>query len=108
MEEKNMDSITVVYKVNSVGALRCAKVVNAIVSDVKGLEGWTLAGYDQTTYTTYRDSNGWCTVTIFPKENGHEYYIVMKRDERRHRCTSLSILAGDDGCYVATTYTWVI
>lgn len=103
-----MDSITVVYDANSIGAMRCAKVVDAIVSDVKGLESWTSAGSDYKSYTTYRDSNGWCMVTILPKENGHEYYTVMKRDERRHRCTSLDILVGDDGRYVATTYTWVV
>ena len=103
-----MDSITVVYKAGSIGAMRCAKVVDAIVSDVKGLESWTSAGCDYKSYTTYRDTNGWCMVTIFPKENGKQYYTVMKRDEKRHRVTSLAILFGDDGRHVATAYTWKV
>lgn len=101
-----MDSIFAVYKAGSVGAKRCEAIVNAIVSDIAGLEYEECEKYGFKEYTTYSDCDGWLMVIVHSKKNGTQGYYVMRHDEKRHRTTSLDIHIADSGEHFATAYTW--
>jgi len=103
-----MKVISNAYGTGTVGALRCEKIVKAILSDIKGVEPEVSEEYGFEAYETYNDANGWLMVTIHPKKNGMQDYFIMRRDNKRHRATSLDVILHDDGRHWASTYTWEV
>jgi len=100
--------ISEVYDKGSVGAKRCEAIVNAIVSDIAGLEPEASEEHGFKEYQTYSDRDGWLTVTTFPKKDGRRAYFVMRRDNKCHRATSLDIYIADNGRHSAIAYTWEV
>lgn len=94
------------YGAGSVGAMRCEKVVNAILSDIKGVPVDLYVPRELRSYTMYNDADGWMDVTIHAKKKGGRLYSVMRRDNKRHKVTMLDVRINDDGQHFATTHTW--
>ena len=103
-------SILAIYKVNSVGALRCEAIVNAILEGVADVTPKVCEEYGFKTYEFDLEDNGWVTITVFPetKTRDHILYSIMKHDNVRPRVSSLDIGIYDNGRHSASAYSWTI
>lgn len=97
-----------VYEEGSVGAVRCEKIVNAILSDIKGERVYNHVPRKFKSYITYSDVNGWLEVTVYAKNDGGRLYTVMRQDNKRGKVTVLDIRIKDNGRHFASTHTWDI
>lgn len=103
-------SFSKLYSANSTGAARCEKIANAILSDIKGMP---IAYYDPRvfkSYMMYCDSNGWLDVTVYAKKHKSDDRLitVMRRDNKRKKCTVLDVRICADGRHLLRTHTWDI
>lgn len=101
-----MGFVSEVCKVNSVSACRCEKIVEAILSDIKGEPVWYAVPRVCKTYSMYYDAQGSLDVTVYCKYKGGRRYVVTKRDNKRGKISSLSITLYDDGRHCYTLYVW--
>jgi len=97
-----------IYDANSIGAMRCEKIVSAILSDIKGEPVAYSMPRSFKTYLMYSDANGRLDVTVYAKYRRGRFYTVTKRDERRRKCMVLDVHIRDDGQHSARVHTWAI
>jgi hypothetical protein len=101
-------SISKRYEVDSIGAMRCVKMANAILSDIKGMQTYNSVPRSFKTYMMYSDSDGWMDVTIYAKSKGDRLYTVMRRDNKRKKSMVLDVRICADGRHLARIHTWDI
>jgi len=94
------------YGAGSIGAMRCEKIANAILSDIKGMPVDFHAPRVCKSYTMYNDADGWMDVTIYTKKHNSRLYSIMRRDNKRHKVSVLEVRINDDGRHFASTHTW--
>jgi hypothetical protein len=103
-----MELITKICEKNSVAAIRCEKIVEAILSDIKGEPEWYTIKRVCKTYSMYYDADGSLDVTVYCKSKGGRLYVIARRDNKRGKASSLSIKIKDDGRHFTTLYVWDI
>ena len=99
-------SVTKFYEAGSIGAMRCEKIVNAILSDIKGMPIEHRTPGVCKSYSMYNDADGWLDVTVYNKDKDRKAYSVMRRDHRRNKAMVLDVTLYADGRHVARTHTW--
>ena len=103
-------SFSKLYSVGSIGAIRCEKVASAILSDIKYEPVAYSAPRSFKSYLMYNDSNGWLDVTVYAKKHKSDDRLitVMRRDNKRKKCTVLDVRICTDGRHLLRTHTWSI